>query len=254
MRIEKWGFLLSYAIYLVFCIFFALFSEDKTAINSMVSAITIASTLVSVSDLFFCILGINKKEKESMFGLYNLSWEIANIYLAKIQERYGEKAYEILTMLEDMFEKDEERIKKFCNGNLSVEEKQEIKDKVKRYGNEELVEFVMDYLEEEFCDDEMIENDEHETIKELYSKQEKRERKYNFLASSIAVLGFVVLLVLLTIRINIPADVNNIFTVSAFLSVIINLLFKDYYKANLLKKLEKKRKKLLEDFKRETVG
>lgn len=52
MRIEKWGYLLSYAIYLVFCICFSIFSEDVDAINSMVFAITIASTAFSVSDLF----------------------------------------------------------------------------------------------------------------------------------------------------------------------------------------------------------
>ena len=73
MRIEKWGFLLSYAIYLVFCIFFSIFNKDHPAINTMIFAITIASTLFSFSDLLFTKLDIDKKERTDLRSLYYLA-------------------------------------------------------------------------------------------------------------------------------------------------------------------------------------
>lgn len=36
MRIEKWGFLLSYAIYLVFCMEFSLISKENDAISTII--------------------------------------------------------------------------------------------------------------------------------------------------------------------------------------------------------------------------
>ncbi len=41
--------------------------------------------------------------------------------------------------------------------------------------------------------------------------------------------------------------INNTLTVIAFLSVIINLLLKDYYKANSLKKIEHQKKQLIKN-------
>lgn len=250
MRIEKWGFLLSYAIYLAFCIVFSLVSKDTDAINSMIFAITIASTAFSISDLLFTKFDIDKKERESLIGLYYLTNQAKKIYIDKIKVKYGVKAEKMVSKLMELFEENVDEIVKFSAGNLSSEEKGNLLNKVKAYSNDELTEFVMSFLEaddsdikEMFSEDGIEENDFHE----LLNKQKKREVINYRMASSIAVLGLIALLIILTLRINAISYVNNTFTVVAFLSVIFNLLLKEYYKANPLKNMEQEKKKLLED-------
>lgn len=83
MRIEKWGFLLSYAIFLGFCIIYSITCKDAPAINTMIFAITIASTSFAISDLIFTKLDIDKKERESIFSLYYLNKSAKDFYNKK---------------------------------------------------------------------------------------------------------------------------------------------------------------------------
>lgn len=92
---------------------------------------------------------------------------------------------------------------------------------------------------------------EHENkdinIYKLLNNQKTKELIYYKIASIIAVLGLVSLLIILTLRISAMSYINNTLTVIAFLSVIINLLLKDYYKANSLKKIEHQKKQLIKN-------
>lgn len=252
MRIEKWGFLLSYAVYLVFCIIFSFVSEDIDAINSMIFAITIASTAFSISDLLFTKIDIDKKEMESLFGLYYLIEQIKAFYLNKIEVKYGPKAEKMASMLMELFDKNENEIVKFFEGSLSPQEKELFLNKVKTYSNDELTKFVISFLQSDNSDiKETVSEDENKDIDiyKLLNNQKTKELINYKIASIIAVLGLTSLLIILTLQIHAMSYINNTLTVIAFLSVIINLLLKDYYKANSLKKIQDQKKQLLEDLK-----
>ncbi len=250
MRIEKWGFLLSYAIYLVFCMFFSFINKDVDAINSMISAITIASVAFSISDLLFTKFDIEKKERESLFGLYNLANRAKKIYISKIKNKYGQKAESMVSMLMELFKENEDEIIYFFEGKLSPQGKENFLNKVQAYSNDDLTKFVTNYSQLDISDSEEI-SFEHEeeniNIYELQNNQKTKELINYRIASSIAVFGLVALLIILTLRINVASYVNNTLTVFAFFSVIINLLLKEYYKTNSLKKIEEERKQLIKD-------
>lgn len=250
MRIEKWGYLLSYVIYLVFCICFSIFSEDVEAINSMVFAITIASTAFSISDLFFTKLDIDKKEMESLYRLYNSIKKAEKFCINNIEVRYGKEAEKMISMLMEVFEENEDEIINFFEEKLSPQEKENFMSKVRSYSNNELTEFVMNYLQSDNSDiKEMIFEDEDANINEIMKNYKKKELINYRIASIIAVLGLTVLLVILTLRISAMSYVINTLTVVAFLSIIINLLLKEYYKANSLKNIENERKQLIDQLK-----
>ncbi len=250
MRIEKWGFLLSYAIFLVFCMGFSLISKDNDAINTMILSITIASTAFSLSDLLFTKIDIDKKEKESLVGLYYLTDFARRFYASKIKVKYGKKAEEMLSMLMELFSGNEDEIEKFFEEKLSSDDKEKFLNKVKLYSNDELTEFVVSFIETNNSDINEIVNEDEEledSKQNLLSKQEKKEVIYYVIASSIAVFGLIALLIVLTLRISVTSYVNSTLTIIAFFFVIINLILKDYYKANSVKTLEEEKKKLFKD-------
>lgn len=250
MRIEKWGFLLSYAIYLVFCIAFSIFSMNEAAINTMIFAITIASTTFSISDLLFTKFSIDKKERETLLGLHYLTKKVKNFYIDKLMIKYGHKSNKMVSLLMDIFEEDQDELMNFFEGKLSSQDLESFLDKVKAYSNDELTEFIVNFNKSDHSEDrEMSFEDDEKRLYELMNEQKKREViKFN-LASSIAVLGLVALLVILTLRISAITYVNNVLTVVAFLFVIINLILKEYYKTNSLKNMEQQKKQLLNDLK-----
>ena len=86
-----------------------------------------------------------------------------------------------------------------------------------------------------------------DSTQDLLNKQEKKEVIYYVIASSIAVFGLIALLIVLTLRISVTSYVNSTLTIIAFFFVIINLILKDYYKANSVKTLEEEKKKLFKD-------
>lgn len=250
MRIKKWGFLLSYAIYLVFCIAFSALSKDISAINTMIFAITIASTSFSISDLLFTKLDIDKRERISLSSLYYLTNYAEKFYMEKIKEKYGEKAEKMVSILMELFEGNEDKIEKFFNGSISVEEKENFIKIVEAYSDDELTRFVLSFLESDISDiKSMVETngDNEKNILELLVKQKNKETIKYYLASIISVGGLAALLIILTTRVAAISYINNILTVLAFLCVMINLLLKEYYKANSLKKMDQEKNKILKD-------
>lgn len=80
----------------------------------------------------------------------------------------------------------------------------------------------------------------------------RNEQIRYILASSIAVIGLIALLLILTVRIEAIPYINNALTGLAFLAVILNLLLKEYYKANSLKRLTEEKNKLIRDISNRT--
>lgn len=252
MRIEKWGFLSSYAIYLVFCIIFSLISKDASAINSMIFAITIGSTAFAISDILFTKFSIDKKERELLFSLYELNDYARKFYISKITSKYAEKSEKMVDLLMQIFEGEEDKLVNFFEGNISIKEKENMLIEIKAYSNEELMEFVTSFFDSNSSDINEIatEDTEKNNIYELRNKQVKKEATYHFIASMVAVLGLVALLMILTLRINAASYVNNTLTVFAFLSVIVNLLLKEYYKSNSLKNIAIQKKEIQNNIRR----
>lgn len=247
MRVEKWVFLLSYAIYLVFCILFSLTSKDLPAINTMIFAITVTSTAFSISDLIFTKLDIDKKERESLFALYALHGYAKKFYLYKLEKKYRTEAEELISSLIELF--NEAEVDKMLSGKLSKEEKEKYLEMAQKSSNSRLYEYVelifKSREDNEFEDTDS--NDEGTTNVLDINKIRKKEAMRFKIASSIGVIGLIALLIILTIRIEPISHVNDVLTIIAFLSVIISLFLKDYYKANSLKTLDAEKKKLMKD-------
>ena len=255
MRIEKWGFLLSYIIYLIFCTVFSVSGANKDAINSMIFSITIASAAFALSDLFFTIININKRERKLLFDLYYITHNLRNVYIKKLETKYGGQAKQRIDMLETLFENDDDMVNNFLFQKLTKKENELFLEKIQNSSlDSEFLEFVKNYNQTPVSDGiKEISNRNQETkdIDEILRVQKKKERVYYIIATSFAVAGLISLLVILTIRYQ-PADyINNVITVLAFMCVILNLFVKDYYKAESIKELENEKKKLLEEW-RET--
>jgi len=248
MRIEKWGFLLSYAIYLVFCLFFAFFTEDQDAVNSMIFSITTASTAFAISDILFTKYNIDSEESDSLFGLYRLTGHAKKIYIKRIIAKYNKKAEKIILTLMDLFEDNDKLLEDFLYGKLSESDKKEFFTRVASCSDDELNEFITNYLKLDNSDIvEMVSEDESEDMN-IYKQNSQRKRQIIYrVASGITVLGLVFLLVIITMRIRVPSYANNAFTIIAFLAVIINLILKEYYKASSLKKIKIQTMKLIKD-------
>lgn len=125
MRIEKWGFLLSYIGYLIFCTVFSVSGANKDAINSMIFSITIASAAFALSDLFFTIININKRERKLSFDLYYITHNLGNVYIKKLETKYGSQAKQRIDMSETLFENDDD-IKEISNRNQETKDIDEI--------------------------------------------------------------------------------------------------------------------------------
>lgn len=250
MRIEKWGFLLSYAIYLGFCIIFSLISKDVEIVGTMIFAITIASTFFAISDTIFTKLDIDKRERELLSSLYQLTQYAEKIYMTKIEQKYGPAINNNIEELKEIFNNDEEEIEKIFSKTLSKEEKENYLNKIKEEASQELISFVKKIFESDM--EEIIEESEEieenrERVSEIFLKVRKKEKVHYVIASCIAVMGLAALLIILTMRIKAIEYINNALTVLAFFSVIINLILKEYYKASSLKKFAQEKKELVKD-------
>lgn len=245
MRIEKWGFLLSYAIYLGFCIILSIISKDTSAINTMIFGITIASTSFSISDLIFTKLDIDKKERESLSSLCDLIRCDSIFYINKIMEVRKDTADTIGSLLMELL--DDAEFEKISSVKLTEEEKENYLNKIKERSNDDIKDCVKNFLESnnEIAIEDDIDN-EKKSSKTMKFNKRNEHIKYIF-ASGIAVMGLIALLLILTLRIEAITYINNAFTVLAFLSVIVNLLLKEYYKANSLKRQTEEKNKLIRE-------
>ncbi len=89
--------------------------------------------------------------------------------------------------------------------------------------------------------------EENTPIHDIFLRNRKNVKRNKCLATCMAILGLIALLIVLTTRINAIAYVSNIMTIVAFLAVIINLLVKDCYKKDSLERYEAERREIIED-------
>lgn len=250
MRIEKWVFLLSYAIFLLFDIFFSLFSKDSGSINIMIFAITIASTCFSFSDLFYTLYNDNRKVRKALLRLFKLEDKAENHYRKIIETKYNQQAKNLVEQLNIIFKDDEEMLFRFFTGNLSTKEKEIFLDRVKRQSGDELVTVVTDFLELDNLEElETVSgiSEQDRDIGDFLCAQKKKETMLHNISSVWALAGLTALLIILTIRIEPLPYICNISTIVAFLSVIVNVLLKEYYNANLRKEIAKQTVEVIKD-------
>lgn len=124
------------------------------------------------------------------------------------------------------------------NNEMSEKYKKEL-DKIDEIDIDSDIEALMD---------DKIDIDKIQEINKGIEKAEKKEKNSILIANIIIIIGFTFLLIVLTID-NMFGEytsvINNFLTVFAFLSVILNVLIKDNFKAKSLEELDKARKDLL---------
>lgn len=197
MNLSKNTFLYAYALYLIICLFLIVQNESSNNIDVLISAVTIASTLISFAELFHTKSSIDKKERLQLQHLHRYCKNKCNQIMNEIYIKYEDDASRIL------------------EENLI-------------FDNE-----VEDLMLDEKTEDVDI-------IDKGIKKAEKKE-KFNFaIANIITVIAFTSLLVVLTVD-NIfgeyKSTINDFLTVFAFLSLILNIIMKDNYRAKSLKEL-----------------
>ena len=211
----------------------------------MVFSVAIASTAFSIADLIFTKLDIDRKEHELLSSLYYLSKHLQEFYMNEISKKYENEAEQLMSVLMELFTQDE--IDKILYNKLTDEEKEELLNKADSC-NEQTKILISNYINSDIESD-MV-NNEDETDVDLLLKAETFKQKIKYiLASTIAVLGLTSLLIILTIRLEPLPTINNALTLLAFLSVVITLLLKEYYKSDSLKNLNKEKTKLLNEVK-----
>lgn len=208
-RIVSWLLLACMAAFIVFTIFF----YDASKVNIIISAVTIVSLVLSVTDVVFSILDIKKKEREELFSLHDLSAMLENYYSREIERKYGEEASKIIEGLENAL-------------------------------NEQQLLCLESIIASQETDDEEITEQE---IEEMKTRTIDREKKQYLVVWGVVGIGVLAFLMILMGYIEIEAAVVNLLTEIAFLFVILNILIKDYYKEKSLKEISLARDEVKED-------
>lgn len=208
-RFTSWFLLACMAAFIVFTIFF----YDASKVNIIISAVTIVSLVLSVTDVVFSMLDIKKKEREEIFSLYELLGRLENFYSREIERKYAEEASQIMESLENALD-------------------------------EKLVLFLEAIMDSQETDDEEITEQE---IEEIETRAIDRENKQYLVVWGVVGIGVLAFIMILLGHIEIEAAVVNLLTEIAFLFVILNILIKDYYKKKSLKEISSIREKVKED-------
>lgn len=208
-RFASWFLLVCMAAFIVFTIFF----YDASKVNIIISAVTIVSLALSVTDVIFSMLDIKKKEREEIFSLYELLGMLENFYSREIERKYAEEASQIVESLENALD-------------------------------EKLVLFLEAIMDSQETDDEEITEQE---IEEIETRAIDRENKQYLVIWGVVGIGVLAFIMILLGHIEIEAAVVNLLTEIAFLFVILNILIKDYYKKKSLKEISLARDEVKED-------
>ena len=105
LNLSKNTFLYAYASYLIICLFLVVRNESSSNINNIISAITIASTLISLAELFYTKSSIDKKERVLLPYLHKYYRNKCNQIIDEIVEKYKDDASR---MLEEVLISDDE--------------------------------------------------------------------------------------------------------------------------------------------------
>lgn len=261
MKLTSNIFLYVHAIFLIFCIGFVIVCPDENSINNLICAISIASTSISLAELFYTKTDIDKMERRELEGLYVYVKKLQDKYMKEIKYKYNDEAQKIILMIYNIFTEEEvDRI--FDKDIIDKEQLDKYLEKIRNSISnvtvrDELINFIINLNNNkaelnEITDDELEEQNKVE-IKDILKKVEKKENFNLNIAKCIIIIGFTLLLVVLTVN-NINeimygkiSSVNNVLTVIAFLTVIINFIIKDKYKSKSLEKLRVDKKQIINE-------
>jgi hypothetical protein len=253
MRLSSNIFLIAYAIFLVFGLGFVIISSDSGSINNLICAVSIASSAISLSDLFYSKLNIDKSERIQLTTCYLVAQHKSNYYMKQIEKKYGGAAEEMISRLMQVFNEDE--IERLFSNDFTDDEKNAYLEKIKITIDDEnrASQISMDINEltsfekdEDFTDEQSVLEDGANVIKLLQAGKSK-EKNNLLIANMIAILGLTLFLVVLAwdnIFQKHISTLNNVLTISAFLTVVLNFLIKDNYRAKSLQEIESTKKEL----------
>ena len=241
MKIQKEIFLISYILYLIWAIFYAILNAGDAMIDTLVFSVTVAGTFFSISDFVYTKLDIDRRESDEKFTLYFLSRYVTEFYMKEIEDKYGENVKKKWDALEELL--GEEGLEKIFQSNLTKAEEATYLNKVDA---PELRGFLASLIEDKELMDELTEDDDKQVVR-ILNDVKHRERLYFSLPNILMLIGLVSLLVILTLRVKPVTKINNICTLMAFLSVISSFALKKWYKSNLLKKIAAEKKTIIRD-------
>lgn len=264
MRINSNMFLISYALFLFICFVLVTLQCADDYVDDLITGISIASTLISFAELFYTKVSIEEDERREMDLLYRKINEMKKIYMNKIYEKYKSEAMRGIELYEKIFDEAERNI--IENDKEAFEEQKDkfenkIEELLKTEEEKDLVRCIIKgYQDEEIKaivdeDDDKIQNVTQVKInKSPLRAKEKNNLRF---ANSLIIIGFTLLLLILTVNAansilkNFATSINNSLTVLAFFSIILNLLLKDNYRAKSLKKLQEEKKTLEHEYVKE---
>ena len=252
MSLSKNVFVYSYCLFLFICLFLVVINSNCSYINDLISAIAIASASISFGELFYTKASIDKKERQQICFLYNYYSIKGENILQDLEDKYKDDAENLMNLvLEVLDEKELDMISK--NKDYYEKNKKKIFEKVdKVLENKEDIRIVKDYIEQLSQESDKEDEADEEAINNGLSNAIRKEKKNFIIANIIIILGFTAFFLFLTIP-NLLGKytniVNNFLTVFAFISVILNVIIKDNYKAKSLQELSKERKEVLSNIK-----
>lgn len=251
MRLSSNVFLVAYAIFLVFGIGFVIFSSDSDAINNLICAVSVASASISLADLFYSKVNIDKQERIQLTTCYLIAKHKSNFYFKQIEKKYGGEAELMISRLMQVFSEDEIEI--LLTKKLTTEQKEMYSERIRgKIKDDDEAKELLNLINSEFdpIGEEMSivdHPDEDGAVAASLQIGKKREKRSLYIANAIAILGLTIFLIILAwngIFEKHISTLNNVLTILAFLTVVLNFLLKDNYRAKSLQEIEAQKKEL----------
>ncbi|NFN44743.1 hypothetical protein FDB53_05735 [Clostridium botulinum] len=263
MRINSNMFLISYALFLFISFILVTFQFAGDYVDDLISGISIASTLISFAELFYTKVSIEKSERKQLTFLYETANRMRKRCMNEINEKYKSQAMRGIELYEKIFDENERNI--IENDKQEFNEQKEkflkkIEDSLNEKEDKDLVIIIIKGFQNEEIKQLVNESDEaqekatQETINESLLVAERKEETNLRFANFLIIIGFTLLLVILTVNAansilkGCTTSINNSLTVLAFFSMILNLLLKDNYRAKSLKKIQEEKRKLQAEY------
>lgn len=244
MKIHRRIYLLSYAFFLIWGIFYVIFSKSLNHLNPLICSITIASTAFSISDFFYVKSSIEKEEIDDIKYISNISDFLNLYYKEKMSNKYNSDVESIISILESLFE--EQEVNDFLDRKLSLNELDSFIDKVKTQGNSRLEDFVNTYYS---YNDFSEQDDEKDELIKILRKLIKKSNISEYLATATAICGTTLSFIFLALQFVVDTRVSGILTLIVFLAVVINPFFKEIYKSDTKNFLKEQKEMLIKEYK-----
>lgn len=116
-------------MFLVFGIGFVIVSSDSGAINNLICAVSVASASISLADLFYSKVNIDKQERIQLTTCYLIAKHKSNTYFKQIERKYGEEAEVMISRLMRVFSEDEIEI--LLTKELTTEQKEMYSERIR---------------------------------------------------------------------------------------------------------------------------